>query len=128
MSTSPQSETQHILVVVDDLFFTAKITETVRQLGAVPVVAGDIEEVRDRLSQNLPVAIIVDLGLMRSDPVALIDHFRHTPETVDIPMMAYCAHTNQALMDRAVNAGCEYVLPRSSFVHRLPDFIQTSMA
>jgi len=40
-------------------------------------------------------------------------------------MMAYGRHTRPEAFVRAREAGCERAVPRSEFVKRLPEFIET---
>jgi len=117
--------TEHtVLVVVDDLFFSAKIGETVRQLGGRPIFAAEESEIPDEPGNGPPAAIIVDLDLARTDAVGLISHLRDSEATRDIPMMAYGRHTRPEAFVRARAAGCERAVPRSEFVKRLPEFVE----
>ena len=118
---------QTILVVVDDLFFSSKIGETVRQLGGEPLFAAEVGEIPDDSDGSPPAAIIVDLDLLRTDAVGLISHLRAGEATVHTPMMAYGRHTRPEAFGRARAAGCERAVPRSEFVKRLPEFIETCL-
>ncbi len=113
-----------VLVVVDDLFFSSKIGETVRQLGGNPLFAAEASEIPDDPEGGPPAAIIVDLDLSRTDAVGLISHLRDGEATRDTPMMAYGRHTRPEAFARARAAGCERAVPRSEFVKRLPEFIE----
>lgn len=116
---------QTVLVVVDDLFFSSKIGETVRQLGGKPVFAAEVSEIPDCPDDGPPAAIIVDLDLSRADAVDLISHLRDSEATRDTPMMAYGRHTRPEAFVRARAAGCERAVPRSEFVKILPEFVET---
>lgn len=118
---------QKILVFVDDLFFSAKIGEVIRQLGGKPVITTDMDGIADRLEPDGPAAIVVDLGLAGTDPVAIIAQLKQQPDTADTPMMAFGRHTSPDVLARASEAGCEHVMPRSDFVKRLPQFLESSM-
>ncbi len=113
-----------ILVVVDDLFFSAKIGETIRQLGGMPRFAAEASEIPGESEGGAPAAIIVDLDLSRTDAVGLISHLKAGEATRDVPMMAYGRHTRPEAFVRAREAGCERAVPRSEFVKRLPEFIE----
>ena len=120
--------TEHtILVVVDDLFFSSKIGETVRQLGGKPLFAAEVGEIPDDSDDSPPAAIIVDLDLLRTDAVDLISHLRAGEASGNTPMMAYGRHTRPEAFERARAAGCERAVPRSEFVKRLPEFIETCL-
>ncbi len=113
-----------VLVVVDDLFFSAKIGETIRQLGGKPRFAAEVSEIPGGSEVVPPAAIIVDLDLSRTDAVGLISHLKAGEATSDVPMMAYGRHTRPEAFVRAREAGCERAVPRSEFVKRLPEFIK----
>ncbi len=113
-----------ILVVVDDLFFSAKIGETIRQLGGTPRFAAEASEIPGESEDGPPAAIIVDLDLSRTDAVGLISHLKAGEATRDVPMMAYGRHTRPEAFVRAREAGCERAVPRSEFVKRLPEFVE----
>lgn len=113
-----------VLVIVDDLFFSSKIGETVRQLGGKPLFVAEVSEIPDDPDDGPPAAIIVDLDLTRTDAVDLIAHLRNGEATRDTPMMAYGRHTRPEAFVRAREAGCERAVPRSEFVKRLPEFVE----
>ena len=113
-----------VLVIVDDLFFSTKIGETVRQLGGKPLFVAEAGEIPDDPEGGPPAAIIVDLDLSRTDAVGVIAHLRDSEATRDTPMMAYGRHTRPEAFVRARAAGCERAVPRSEFVKRLPEFIE----
>ena len=113
-----------VLVVVDDLFFSVKIGETIRQLGGLPHFAAEASEIPDETENGPPAAIIVDLDLLRTDAMDLISHLKTDEATRDVPMMAYGRHTRPESFDRARKAGCERAVPRSEFVKRLPEFVE----
>ncbi|MCY3554440.1 MAG: hypothetical protein OXH56_03865 [Gemmatimonadetes bacterium] len=118
--------TEHtILVVVDDLFFSAKIGETIRQLGGMPRFVAEANEIPGESEDGPPTAIIVDLDLSRTDAVGLISHLKAGEATRDVPMMAYGRHTRPEAFVRAREAGCERAVPRSEFVKRLPEFVES---
>ena len=116
-----------VLVVVDDLFFSSKIGETIRQLGGKPIFATEVSEIPDDPDYSPPTAIIVDLDLSRTDAVGLISHLRAGEATRDTPMMAYGRHTRPEAFAHARAVGCERALPRSEFVKRLPEFIEACL-
>lgn len=116
---------QIVLVVVDDLFFSSKIGETIRQLGGEPRFAAEAGEIPDDPECGPPAAIIVDLDLTRTDALDLVSLLKGREATRDIPMMAYGRHTRPEAFARAREAGCERAVPRSEFVKRLPEFIES---
>lgn len=116
-----------VLVVVDDLFFSSKIGETIRQLGGEPRFAAEADEIPDDPDWGPPAAIIVDLDLARTDPLELIAHLKGGEATGDVPMMAFGRHTRPEAFAHAREAGCERAVPRSEFVKRLPEFVESRL-
>ncbi len=116
-----------VLVIVDDLFFSSKIGETIRQLGGTPEFAAEIDEIPADPARRPPSAVIVDLDLTRTDAVEVLANIRNSDATRNVPMMAYGRHTRPESFVRAREAGCERALPRSEFVKRLPEFIETCL-
>ncbi len=116
-----------VLVVVDDLFFSSKIGETIRQLGGTPVFAAEAGEFPDDLDRRPPSAIIVDLDLSRTDAIDLVTALRSGGTTRNVPMLAYGRHTRPEAFARARESGCERAVPRSEFVKRLPEFVETCL-
>lgn len=119
--------TSHLLVVTDDLFFSAKIGETARQVGVSAVFVSDGDELDARIQQAAPALIMVDLGLMKADSISLIERLKQHPLTRTIPVIAYGSHVDHDLMARAARAGCDQVLPRSAFSQRLPGLLRAAL-
>ena len=115
------------LVIVDDLFFSSKIGETIRHLDGTPIFAAEISELPEDMNKQSFVRIIVDLDLSRMDPINAISHLRMIGTATEVPMIAYGRHTKPESFGLARNAACDQAIPRSEFVRRLPEFIQTCM-
>ena len=104
-----------IAALVDDLFFSSKISETAIQAGAQIVFC--------RSAETVPVdagRICVDLNATTFDPVAQIKKLKGIHAA---PIVAYLSHVQVDLKKRAEEAGATEVLPRSAFVHRLPELL-----
>ena len=104
-----------IAALVDDLFFSSKISATAKQTGAQIVFC--------RSAETVPVdagRICVDLNATTFDPVAEIAKLN---EGHSAPIVAYLSHVQVDLKKRAEEAGATEVLPRSAFVQRLPELL-----
>src|SRR5919108_4620245 len=62
-----------ILALVNDLFFTLKIGDTVKSLGRPIEVAGSAEEFRDKFRRTRPALVIADLTLGGGDMAGLLE-------------------------------------------------------
>ncbi|HYR44031.1 MAG TPA: response regulator [Terriglobia bacterium] len=104
-----------IAVLVDDLFFSSKISETAKQAGSEIVFCRSAEAVPPDAAR-----ICVDLNANTFDAVAEIQKLKPVHSA---PIVAYLSHVQVDLKRRAEEAGAAEVLPRSVFVQRLPQLL-----
>jgi DNA-binding NarL/FixJ family response regulator len=100
---------------MDDLFFQMKLAETAKQLGVEVKVATNGEALM-RLMASEPKLVIVDLNA-RSQPIAAIEKLRLASKNVRV--VGFLSHVQTELAAQAQAAGCDEVLPRSSFTQNL---------
>ncbi len=111
-----------ILAYCPDLFFTSKITETGRQVGATVRVTSNIDQLREDALHHNPPLILIDLGDNGVDYAQLITGLRQAlPKT---SLIAYGSHVDTDLRAKAEQAGCNEVLVRSAFVKRLASILE----
>ncbi|HXG68940.1 MAG TPA: response regulator, partial [Blastocatellia bacterium] len=101
-------------VVVDDMFFAAKIRGAIESAGRV------IERVKSReqleqLAADAPALMIVDLNSDRLNPLDVIEFCKAQPALRDVPIIGFLSHVQVDLKRQAEMAGCDYVIPRSLF-------------
>lgn len=112
-----------ILVLVDDLFWRTKIEHAVKSAQAAPAVfLTDPDELVKTAETNQTAAVIVDLS-MRKPPFDAIAALKKKAKTKDIPIVGYFEHVRKDLKEKADAAGCDEVLPRSTFSQRLADIV-----
>ncbi|HKV63601.1 MAG TPA: response regulator [Candidatus Acidoferrum sp.] len=104
-----------VVALMDDLFFQMKLAETAKQLGVEVKVATNGDAFLGLLASE-PKLVIVDLNA-RSQPIAAIEKLRQTHK--DIRVVAFLSHVQTELAAQAQAAGCDQVLPRSSFTQNL---------
>ena len=117
--------TDTILIAVADLIFRAKISETARQVGRASVTAATPQAVLERAASHGPALVVVDLGDERLDPFETIRSLKAAPETREARVVGFFSHVRTDLRDRAREAGCDVVLPRSAFVARLARLLES---
>jgi DNA-binding NarL/FixJ family response regulator len=100
---------------MDDLFFQMKLAETAKQLGVEVKVAANGEALMG-LMESAPKLVIVDLNA-RSQPIQTIEKLRQTRK--DIRVVGFLSHVQRELAAQAQAAGCDEVLPRSTFTQNL---------
>jgi CheY-like chemotaxis protein len=104
-----------VIALMDDLFFQMKLAETAKQLGVEVKVATNGEALM-KLMENAPKLVIVDLNA-RSQPLLAIEKLRQLRK--DIRVVGFLSHVQTELAAQAQAAGCDEVLPRSSFTQNL---------
>lgn len=116
------TEPDRVAILVDDMFFTAKIN------GAAAECGRKIERVKsreqlERLAANPPSLVIIDLNSDRLDPLEAIGFFKSSAELSAVPIVSFVSHVQTELIRAAQGAGCDYVLPRSAFTQMLLEIV-----
>jgi DNA-binding NarL/FixJ family response regulator len=104
-----------VVALMDDLFFQMKLAETAKQLGVEVKVAANAEALMGLMASGAKL-IIVDLNA-RSQPLAAIEELRQAHK--DVRVVGFLSHVQRELAAQAQAAGCDEVLPRSSFTQNL---------
>ncbi len=114
-----------ILLAVSDLFFAARIRNTAAQLGLEALPIGASEKVSKAVGRELPRLLIVDLDDARFDAIRSIEEIKTTLSTRSIRILGFLSHVQTELREAAVRAGCDRVLPRSTFTQSLAQILKT---
>jgi DNA-binding NarL/FixJ family response regulator len=104
-----------VVALMDDVFFQMKLAETAKQLGLEVKVAANGEALLALLEPE-PRLVIVDLNA-RSQPVQAIERLRAAHANVRV--VGFLSHVQRELAAEAEQAGCDEVMPRSSFTQNL---------
>jgi CheY-like chemotaxis protein len=123
----PEGAQTHIYFFIEDLFFTAKIQETARKQGVkVAFVKNEKEAVAALTSgdeENKPALIVFDLNNVNAKPLTLIPKLKaKLKKTVSI--VGFLSHLQGDLKAKAVEAGCDAVMPRAAFSQNLPNLLR----
>jgi hypothetical protein len=116
-----------IYFFIDDLFFTAKIQETARKLGVkVAFVKNEKEQIAALTSgegDDHPGLIVFDLNNANAKPMTLIPKLKaKLKKTTSI--IGFLSHLQGDLKAKAVEAGCDTVMPRAAFSQNLPNLLR----
>jgi CheY-like chemotaxis protein len=121
-------EQPRVLVVVDDLFFLAKIQTTLKHLGLTAQVLTQRAAIQAYVKAAVtPVLVVVDLTIRADDAVTVIKAIRATDSGAPITILAFGAHVAVETQQQALQAGADRVVAKSTFSHHLPDLIQQFM-
>ncbi len=116
-----------IFCFIEDLFFLAKIQETSRKLGVkVEFVKGDKDQVArilDAPDGEKPSLLVFDLNNLNAKPMALIPKFK-TKFKKAVSIIGFLNHLQGDLKMKAIEAGCDAVMPRSAFSQSLPQLLR----
>jgi len=104
-----------VVALMDDLFFQMKMAETAKQLGVELKVATTGDALMGLL-ESAPKLVVVDLNA-RSQPIQAIEKLRLARK--DIRVVGFLSHVQRDLAAQAQAAGCDEVMPRSSFTQNL---------
>ena len=104
-----------VVALMDDLFFQMKMAETAKHLGIELKVATNGDALLTLLEPP-PKLVIVDLNA-RSQPIQAIERVRAGKSAVRV--VAFLSHVQTELAAQARTAGCDEVMPRSSFTQNL---------
>lgn len=116
-----------IFCFIDDLFFQAKIQETAKKLGVkVEFVKGEkdtVLRILDAPEVAKPTLLVFDLNNLNAKPMTLIPKFKGKFKKAT-SIVGFLNHLQGDLKMKAVEAGCDTVMPRSAFSQSLPNLLR----
>jgi hypothetical protein len=116
-----------IFCFIDDLFFQAKIQENARRLGIkVEFVKGDkdsVAKLTDLPEAERPALLVFDLNNLSAKPMALIPKLKAKLKKAT-SIIGFLNHLQGDLKMKAIEAGCDTVMPRSAFSQSLPSLLR----
>ncbi len=116
-----------IYFFIEDLFFIAKISETARKLGVKVAFAKNEKEqiaaLTDATEDARPGLIVFDLNNANAKPMSLIPKLK-TKLKKTTSIIGFLSHLQGDLKAKAVEAGCDTVMPRAAFSQNLPNLLR----
>lgn len=112
-----------VLAVVSDLFFSAKINEAAKRAGAAVEYATDASSVLEK-ARAKPMVIILDLNFEAVSPLDLIATLKSDIAFKGVSLIGYLSHVQGELKQKAQEAGCDMVMPKSAFSVNLPQILK----
>ncbi|HTY83713.1 MAG TPA: hypothetical protein VMB19_05825 [Silvibacterium sp.] len=114
-----------IYFFIEDLFFLAKIHETSRKLGIKVGFLKADKDVISKLSgaEERPSLIVFDLNNASAKPLTLIPKLRAKLKK-GTSIIGFLSHLQGDLKAKAIEAGCDMVMPRSAFSQNLPNLMR----
>ncbi|MGH9730874.1 MAG: response regulator [Candidatus Acidiferrales bacterium] len=105
-----------IFALVDDIFFQAKRMEPAKQVGVELKSFSTGEALLAEWEKQPPKLVVVDLNA-RQSPMEVIAAVR--AGGAEIRVIGFFSHVQTELAQRARDAGCTEVMPRSKFAKEL---------
>jgi CheY-like chemotaxis protein len=115
-----------IFAFVEDLFFLAKIQETARKMNVKVEFIKTDKDLLERMKENgeeLPSLLIFDLNNANAKPLTVIPKLKSKLKK-GTSIIGFLSHVQGDLKQKAHEAGCDMVLPRSAFSQNLPQLLR----
>ncbi len=109
------------LAILDDLFFVARLQGVARASGAPLTIAPPDRAFAAWRDTRAP-RVLVDLHAPL-DVAALVTAIRAEAGGADVRITGFYSHVDGETRRRAIAAGVDAALPRSTFVTRLPELL-----
>jgi len=114
-----KQEPKRVLAVVNDLFFTVKLSDAAKRSGLALEFVKEKNEVLEK-AQSRPSLIVFDLNFETAQPLQTISELKSQSATKGISLIGYLSHVQGELKLQAQEAGCDMVMARSAFSQNLP--------
>jgi CheY-like chemotaxis protein len=111
-----------VVALVEDPFWRTKIDNAVKSVGASTVFLSDPALAAAALEPGAPAIVVVDLALKKS-PFEAVSKLKKLDGISSIPVVGYFDIVRKDLKEKAVAAGFDEVLPRSTFSERFADLV-----
>lgn len=118
---------QRVFIIENDLFFTSRITETLKQIGLTSILAGTPGEISKLFQQSDISLVILDLSLNGVDTLTLLSRLKSDRATCHIPVIAFAEHSEKQLLEDARENGCDIVVTHRGLVKDLKDLVLAAL-
>jgi hypothetical protein len=116
-----------ILCFIEDLFIVAKMQETARKLGVKVSFAkaekDTVTKLGDTPEGERPSLIVFDLNNANAKPLSLIPKLKAKLKR-GTSVIGFLSHIQGDLKVKAIEAGCDMVMPKSAFSQNLPNLLR----
>jgi CheY-like chemotaxis protein len=116
-----------IYCFIEDLFFLAKIQEAARKVGVKVAFVKADKDIVSRLADvpegSRPSLIVFDLNNVNAKPLTLIPRLKSKMKR-GTSVIGFLSHLQGDLKAKAMEAGCDMVMPKSAFSQNLPNLLR----
>ena len=123
----PENAQTHIYFFIEELFFIAKIQETARKQGIKVAFVKSEKEALDKLTSgeetDKPALIVFDLNNANAKPLTTIPKLKSKLKR-GTSIVGFLSHLQGDLKAKAMEVGCDVVMPRAAFSQNLPNLLR----
>lgn len=119
------SDRARVHVLIDDLFFRAKVEAAARALDVPVDMAKSAADLAGRVAGDPDAVVLVDLN-HPADPIGAIRSLKQTAPSPRV--IAFGSHVDSERLKAARDAGADRVLARSAFTDRLAEILRGEKA
>jgi PleD family two-component response regulator len=113
-----------ILVIVEDLFFLAKIREAAKHLH-IELEGARPEQAIEKLAERAYSLVVLDLNHRSGRAIELLDVMKKNPRSREVPVLGFLSHVQGDLAAAARASGCDRVMARSAFSQHLAEIFSS---
>jgi hypothetical protein len=116
-----------IICFIEELFVVAKMQETARKLGVkvsfVKAEKDTVARIMDLPEAERPSLIVFDLNNVNAKPLTLIPKLKAKLKRAT-SIIGFLSHIQGDLKMKAIEAGCDSVMPKAAFSQNLPNLLR----
>jgi len=116
---TPATAPRKVLILLDNLFFAAKINQAAARVNISPIYAKTPAQALAIALTERPSLIVLDLDEAKCAPLEFLAQLKANTELRAIPTLGFVSHVNTGLQQQAREAGCGRLISRSAFDRNL---------
>ena len=116
-----------VVVVVQDLFFSVRMTDSLRAMGHQVLSVADERELRVLLGSTRPNLVILDLQASGVTALGIVTAVNDLVKGRPVPVLAFGPHTDLKKRSEAMQAGCRRVVAKSMIYAELPRLVDSML-
>jgi len=116
-----------VLLIENDLFFTAKILSALDKMGCSSTTVSRRDEIEPKLSEGRTDLVIINLASPVLGSIETIELVKSLPDAPKV--LAYLSHTKiPGVRDQVLDAGADKLCANSAISMRLPALVRDVLA
>ena len=116
-----QNPSKKILIVEDNGDSRELLIKILKARGCQIIEAADGEEALQKVSEERPDLILMDISIPKIDGYEVTRRLRDQQDFQDIPIIALTAHAMKGDREKALEAGCDDYISKPINIRELPD-------